>query len=203
MSDAQSIRPNGWYYLLGIVVIVAGATLFAYTLVHGLLHLTDNLTQVVVPGEKDLPLQSKVKYTIFLEEQSVVDGRIYSTQSNLNGLTCTVSSKASGKNIDTHRAAMSTTYNVGGRSGRSVLEFVTVEAGIYHLGCGYEEGTKGPQVVLAVGAGLKEGIFRMIEKGIGAMFGGGIAGAAILVTVFLLRERAKKRMTQNPVTPLP
>jgi hypothetical protein len=71
-------------------VIFAGLSLFPYTLLHGIFHITDNLTQVVVPGEKDLTLQQKLKYTIFVEEQSVVDGKIYVTRENLNwtGLHC-------------------------------------------------------------------------------------------------------------------
>ena len=201
MNEKQSIRPSRWYYLLGIVVIFAGVSLFVYTLFHGLFHLTDHLTQVVVPGEKDLMLQAKLRYTIFLEEQSVVDGRIYATRTNLNGLTCRVSSLTSGKKIDTHRAAMSTTYNVGGRSGRSVLEFLTEEAGTYHLTCDYQEGVQGPEAVLAVGSGVTEGIFGMILKCLAAMFGGGIVGAGVLVTVYSLRERAKRRLGPVPFGP--
>jgi hypothetical protein len=201
MNEKQSIRPSGWYYLLGIVVIFAGASRFVYALFHGLFHLTDHLTQVVVPGEKDLTLQAKLRYTIFPEEQSVVDGRIYSTRTNLNGLTCHVTDLTSGKKIDTPRAAMSTTYNVGERSGRSVLEFVTEEAGTYHLNRGYEEAGQGPEVVLAVGSGVTEGILGMILKCLAAMFGGGIVGGGILVTVYSLRERAKKRLRPVPFGP--
>jgi hypothetical protein len=176
-------------------------SLFVYTLFHGLFHLTDHLTQVVVPGERDLTLQAKLRYTIFLEEHSVVDGRIYSTRTNLHGLTCRVADLTSGKKVETPRAAMSTTYNVGGRSGRSVLEFVTEEAGTYHLNCGYEEAGQGPEVVLAVGSGTTEGILGMILKCLAAMFGGGIVGGGILVTVYSLRERAKKRLRPVPFGP--
>jgi hypothetical protein len=198
MNDKQPIRPSGWFYVLGAAVILAGMSVFVYSLFQGVFHLTDNLTQVVVPGGKDLTLQPERKYTIFLEEQSVVDGRIYSTTTNLNGLTCQVSSQTSGKQIDTHRARSSTSYNLGGRSGRSVLEFLTEEGGTYHLACDYEGDRQGPKAVLAVGSGVTEAMLRTILTCFVSIFGGGILGAAILVTVFLLRERAKRKMTPIP-----
>jgi hypothetical protein len=199
MEDSPAVRPSQWYYLLGATVILAAVSLFIYTLLHGIFHITDDLTQVVVPGEKDLTLLPKLKYSIFLEEQSVVDGRIYSTSENLSGLTCHVNSLASGIKLDTHRSGISTSYNVNGRSGHSVLEFVTQEAGEYHLACGYEEGKQGPQVALAVGAGVGEKIFSMVFLCLGEMFGGGALGAAIILLIFFKRKASRQRMAQ----PLP
>jgi hypothetical protein len=202
MEGNAAIQPSKWYYLLGAVAIAVGVSLFLSTLLHGIFHITDNLTQIVVPGEKDLTLQPRLKYSIFLEEQSVVDGRIYSTAENLSGLTCHVNSLASGTRIDLHRSGISTTYNVNGRSGRSVLEFVTKEGGEHHIACDYEEGKQGPQVVLAVGAGVGEKIFSMVFVCLGEMFGGGALGAAIILTVFFKREGSRKRLAQPPPPPL-
>jgi hypothetical protein len=167
-----------------------------YLLLHGIFHITDNLTLIVVPGESDLTLKPKLKYTIFLEEESVVDGRIYSSrQESLDGLTCRVSSQSSGNKIDLHRPNMSTTYSVGGRSGRSVLDFVTQEGGGYHVACGYDEGQQGPQVVIAVGSGVTEGIFRTVFQSLLAFFGGGILGSAILIVTLI---RSSKRNRSGP-----
>jgi len=201
MSDQKPIRPSAWYYLLSAVVVLSGMGFFSYALFDGISHFTDNLTQVVVPGEKDLNLQPNLRYTIFVEEDSVVDGRIYATKSNLTGLTCTVTSLATGKRIDTRRTTMSTIYNVGERSWRSVLEFVTEESGVYQLACNYEEGTQGPEAVLAVGSGVTEGILGIVTKGFASFFGGWFLGGAIFLTVFIKRERAKKRMAQAVMTP--
>jgi len=202
MEHPPAIRPSQWYYLLGAAVIAAAVSLFIYTLLHGIFHITDNLMQVVVPGEKDLMLLSKLKYSIFLEEQSVVDGRIYSSTENLSGLTCHVNSLASGTKLDMHRSGISTSYNVNGRSGHSVLEFVTQEGGTYHIACGYEEGKQGPQVVLAVGAGVGEKIFSMVFRCLAEMFGGGALGAAIILTVFFKRKASRQQLAQSPPAPL-
>jgi len=202
MNGNPQVKPSAWFYLLGALAILAGISVFVYTLLHGIFHITDNLTQIVVPGEKDLSLLPNLTYTVFLEEQSVVDGRIYSTKEGLGDLTCKLASLSSGKNINLRRARRSTTYNVGQRSGHSVLEFVTQEAGVYHFACDYEEGKQGPQVVLAVGAGVAEGIFATIGRSFAAIFGGGILGAAILVTVFILREHAKRKLNQYGQFPI-
>jgi hypothetical protein len=196
MNDDRIVQPSWWYCSLGVAVILAGVGLFVHTLLHGLLHVTDGLTQIVVPGEKDLSLMPKLNYTIFLEAESVVDGRIYSTTESLSGLTCLVTSQTSGNKMTTRRPSANTTYSIGGREGRSVLEFVTEEAGLYHFACDYEKGRQGPQVVLAVGSGVTERIFSTVTKSLSSFFGGGILGGGIIATIFILRERAKKRLAR-------
>jgi uncharacterized RDD family membrane protein YckC len=201
MNDDQTAGPSWWFCSIGIAVMLAGLGLSLDSILHGISHVTDGLAQIVVPGEKDFTLMPHLNYTIFLEAESVVDGRIYSTKESLSGLTCTVKSEASGNTISTRRPTMNTTYSVGGRDGRSVLEFVTEEAGVYHIACDYEEGSQGPQVVLAVGSGVGERIFSTVTKSLASFFGGSILGGAVIVTVITLRERAKRKLTASGMTP--
>lgn len=203
MNPDRTAPPSWWYCSIGVAVILAGFGLFLYSLLHGISHITDDLTQVVVPGEKDLTLMPHLNYTIFLETESVVDGRIYSTKDSLSGLRCAVTSQASGNKISMRRPTMSTTYSVGGREGRSVLEFFTEEAGVYHIVCDYDEASQGPRVVLAVGSGVGERIVSTVTKGLASFFGGGILGGAIIVTVVVLRERAKRKFAASGMTAWP
>jgi len=196
MKDDRIVRPSWWYCSLGVAVVLAGLSLFLYTIIHGVAHITDDLTQIVVPGEKDLTLMPRRNYTIFLEQESVVDGRIYSTTESLSGLTCAVTSQTSGNKINTRRSTMNTTYSVGGREGKSVLEFVTEEAGVYRIACDYHEGSHGPQTVLVVGSGVTERIFSIVIKALASFFGGGILGAAIIAMVGILRARAKRHLAR-------
>jgi hypothetical protein len=202
MNDDPIVRPSWWYCALGVAVMLVGLGLFLHTLLHGIFHITDDLTQIVVPGEKNLTLMPKLTYTIFLEAESVVDGRIYSTTENVSGLTCVVTSQASGNKINTRHPTMNTTYSVGGRDGRSVLEFATEEAGVYHIACDYEEGSHGPQAVLAVGSGVTGRIFSTVIKSLVSFFGGGILGGGIIATVVIRRQRAKKRLARPNQAPL-
>lgn len=210
MTDARMVRPSWWYSLIGLALAVAGASLSGYFLWQGLIHVTDGLSQVVVPGEKNLALMPHQRYTIFLERTSIVDGRVYSTTESVAGLTCSVESQASGNKISIRSPAMDTTYSVGGRDGKSVLEFDTLEEGVYRLACDYRVGTQGPQVVLAVGSGVGERILSTVTKSIIPFFGGGISGAAVLAAIGILRQRSKRKlgisslaMPRGPIVPIP
>jgi hypothetical protein len=191
MRDGRPAGPSWWYCVPGALVILAGCGLFLHTTVHGVARMTDSLVQIVVPGEGDLTLLPTADYTVFLETQSVVDGRIYSTKS-ASGLSCFVTSKTSGKRIDTYRPAMNTTYSIGARDGRSVLGFRTEEAGVYRVSCDYGTGREGPQVVVAVGTGVGERIFSILVKGLASIVGGLVLGGAAILTVVVLRVRSNR-----------
>ena len=129
MNDHRMVRPSLWYCAFGIAVILVGLGLFVYFLARGTNQFTDNLTQIVVPGEKGIALKPNFEYTIFLETKSVVDGRSYSTES-LGGLACVVTSQTSGDRINTYSPKMNSTYELGSEhTGKSVLAFVTIEPG--------------------------------------------------------------------------
>jgi hypothetical protein len=185
-----------WNCLWGAPFFLVGGGFFVYTLFHGIAHVTDSLTQIVVPGSAELNLQQK-RYTVFLEEESTVNGKIYSTTQSIDGLVCRVSSVQNGTTIPIERPRMSSSYSVNGRSGHSVLEFSIQQNGRYAIACDYSENSKGPVVVVAVGAGVVEAIFRTVLGGLGAIFGGIGAGMVVVLVVMLKREREKKRLWQS------
>jgi hypothetical protein len=202
VNKPVTIGPSAWYYSLAVPFLLLGIGFFIYTLLHGILRITDSLTQVVVPGETTLALKHGARYTVFYEQQSVINGRIYSTNEPLSGLKCDVTSVSHGEAIPLRQPSMSTTYDVGGRSGKSVLEFSIAQDGQYRLVCGYATGSRGPEVVLAVGSGVGEDIMSTVFRSFGAIFGGGILAAIIFLIVFFLRERSKKRVASNPQAPV-
>lgn len=194
MTQAPKIRPSWWYASIGVILILGGGGLFAYFLFQGLFHLTDSLTQVVVPGHAELSLNTPATYTIFLEEQSVVNGRIYSTTGPVDGLKCFVTMRPGNEQIPLRRPGMSATYNLGNRSGRSVLEFPVKVAGQYELSCDYPADTKGPQTVVAVGTGVGEKIFKTLGASLLSFFGGMGSGALVIALVSIKRKAAKKKL---------
>jgi hypothetical protein len=187
----QNPDRSTWYFVLGIAAILAGTGLFVYFLVNGIFHVTDNLTQVIVPGEADLSLEGNVKYTVFLEQESVVNGRIFAIHDHLDGLACRLREQAAGTEVTFQRTQTNLTYNVNGRSGRSILEFTPQTKGVYHITCGYGEQKEGPQAVLAIGSGFGEKIVSLLSRCFASMFGGGIVGAAFLIYAFRLHKRMK------------
>jgi hypothetical protein len=194
MNGTPQIRPSLWYCLLGVPFLLAGGGIFVYTLVHGLMHVTDSLTQVVVPGKAELDLKHGQTYTVFLEEHSVVRGRVYSTAESVAGLECRVRSIPKGNAVAVAQSTANTTYDVGGRSGRSVLEFSIQEDGNYEFACDYGQNSPGPEAVMAVGSGIGQGIFRMVAKSLVAVFAGGGLCLLVPLIVLLMRYRDGNRL---------
>ena len=194
LSQASKVRPSWWYALIGLALILAGSGLFAYFLFQGLSRITDSLTQVVVPGHAELSLSTPATYTIFLEEQSVVDGRIYSTTGSVDGLRFSVTMQPGNQQIFLRRASMSASYKLNDRSGRSVLEFPVRVAGRYDLSCEYPQDTKGPQTVVAVGTGVIGKIFRTVLESLISIFGGLGSGALVIALISIKRKAAKKTL---------
>src|SRR5216683_2290736 len=153
-TNSMEVKPSWRYASIGVVFALSGVGLFVYFLVMGIAHLTDSLTQVVVPGHADLRLTQTGTYTIFLEENSVVNGRIYSVSESVDGLACAVIKPGRNESIPVQPSRGTIHYSLNQRSGRSLWQFVVTESGSYTFACGYPEGLRGPQVVVAVGTGV-------------------------------------------------
>ena len=192
MNEPTPVHPPMSYYWFAVPFIVLGMGLFLYTLLHGIFHITDSLTQVVVPGSVELTLKKGITYTVFLEEESVVNGKIYRTRGSIGGLTCNVKSSVTGEVVDIWPARSSVKYDVGSRSGRSVLSFTVPEEGGYEFACRYAEGADGPETVVAVGTGIGGKIVKTVFIGLAEMFGGEVLALIVFLWVFWQRERAQK-----------
>ena len=191
--DETEITPSKWYYVLAGLVCVTGVALFVLLLYKNLSGLGSKLQQVVVPGEAEMNLREPGHYTIFYEYQSVVGDKVYSTEENLSGLRCRLISKADNAKIALHRPSANATYELGGRSGRSILDFTTDKPGVYVLSASYEEGRQGPEVVLAVGKDFMANLFKTIAGAMALMFGTMAATVAIVVVTLVKRNKCKKR----------
>ena len=197
VDNSMRVRPSLWQCLWAVPFFLIGVGFFVYTLFHGLKHVTDSLTQVVVPGRQELSLKSVDTYTVFLEEQSVVNGRIYSEAQSIEGLMCRVNSARSGASIKVGEPSTNTSYELSGRSGHSVLEFRVPEDGTYLFACDYGAASKGPDVVVAVGSGVGSAISHMIVGSFAAFFGSCAASTIVVLAVLLMRQRNKKRILQS------
>jgi len=199
MNEAPPVRPTRWLYVLATILMAGGVGFLGYALGRGLPQVTDGLVQVVVPGDAELSLKHEQHYTVFLESQSVVNGKIYSTNGSVNGLECKVKSAASEAPILMGRSVMSTTYELDGRSGHSVLEFHVPADGSYGFSCSYGNTEHGPETVVAVGSGVAGRIMWTVFTGLLAMFGGFGSGLIVFVATFVLRKNARARLAvPNP-----
>ena len=187
--NGQEIRPGRWYYGLAAAVFISGWVLFGLFLYRNLSGISSKLQQVVVPGKTQLSLNRPGSYTIYYEQESLVGSKVYSTSRSLSGLQCTVTAKGTGEEVTLSRAAVSSHYSVGGRSGYSVFDFKIDRPGIYEIAARYPEGQEGPEVVLAVGQGFTMRVLTTVFGGLAIVFGS--MGLAVAIAVYTAVKRHK------------
>jgi hypothetical protein len=191
MNEPTPIRPSGWYYWLALPLIVLGTYIGTHIFSYGLRHATDSLTQIVVPGEINLALQSGKSYTVFYEQRSIVNGRIYSSRNSLSGLQCRLSPQDHEGSIPLRNPGSTANYTIGGRSGRSILQFSVARDGEYHFSCDDMEPSSGQQIVLAVGDGVGPAILRMILASFATVSVTVLLSMLIFFRVYIRRDNAK------------
>ncbi|HSC44722.1 MAG TPA: hypothetical protein VLC94_02775 [Candidatus Acidoferrum sp.] len=192
--DEKVIRPSWWYCLWILPIAGVGFGLFAYLLWTGVKEATGSLTQIVVPGEKELNLAEPGEYTIFLEEQSEVDGRIYSARGAIRGLKCTVAAQSGNEELPVRSLSSTVTYTLSRRSGRSILQFDVANAGVYKIGCAYPENAAAPQTVIAVGTGVDTRIFNTLLRSLAAFFLTFVVSLTIFLVIVARRDRCRRQL---------
>jgi len=195
--NGQEIRPGRGYYVLAVLVFIAGIGLFAWLLFKNLSGLSEGLKQVVVPGKTDLVLSKAGNYTVFYEYRSVVGNKVYLTERSLSGLICTLVSKSTGSEIRLSPATMTSTYTLGGREGVSILEFQISQPGAYEFSAGYAEGREGPEVVLAIEQDFGARLFATIIGGLAVLFGSMALALVIFLVTLNKRSKAKKLLASG------
>ncbi len=202
-SKSQTkIRPSRWFYVIGIVILVAGpaiSSMFLFSAVFSTISVLTEMpsTQIIVPGRSDVRLSEGGGYTIFYEHQSVVGNRVFSTTENIPGIQVTLTSKDTGSEIPLSRSSMSSSYSMGGRSGVSLFDFTIDRPGTYEIAASYPSSIQGPQIVLAIFPGsFVDRIFGDISdiaiRGFVMIFVPFAAGIAIIVVTYLKRRKAKR-----------
>ena len=191
----QTIRPSRWYYLLSLLVIGCGVGLFFLILFKGLSSIPEKLTQMEAPGTSEMTFAEPGSYTIFYEHRSMIGGRVYDTGGNLSGLQCTVVSKETGAPVSLTQPSGRTSYTLGNRAGRSVLEFNIDRPGLYQVSATYPDVGDGQRVVLAVGQGVAGIITATVIGGLAAIFGSILLAGMIALVIFVKRRKAKKALT--------
>ncbi len=191
--NESNVLPSPWYYGLSILIIVVGFGIFAWVLYSSFSDMDSGLSRLVVPGSLDLDLKEPGEYTIFYENQTYINGKLYSTGAQIPGLQIRISEKATGQELSTYPTPGGFTYSFGGRTGRSVMAFRVERPGIYQINATYPRG-KGPEVVLALGRGFAEGIISSVVIALAALFGSMVIAA---VVVFVTYTRRKKALDQQ------
>jgi hypothetical protein len=194
--NSNNVQPGIWYYGLAVLIIFIGFAAFAGSIYSGITDAESSLLQMLAPGVEDLFLSEPGEYTVFYENSSYFGGKFYSTDEPISGLEVNVREKATGQYLATYPAKSDFTYNLGGRSGRSIMAFSVERAGIYQVNASYSE-RNGPQAVLAIGKGMVEGLFSSILISLAALFGSIAIAAVITFVTYSRRKKAFLRLKEE------
>lgn len=196
MNNSNNVQPGIWYYGLAVLIIVLGFAAFAGTIYSGITDAESGLFRMAAPGGADLFLREPGEYIIYYENNSYINGKFYSTSEQIPGLEIHVREKVTGFDLATYPAKSTFTYNLGSRSGRSIMAFATPRAGIYQVNASYS-GREGPEVVLAIGKGMFEGIFSSIMISLAALFGSILIAAIITFVTYSRRRKAFLKLEEE------
>ena len=196
MNNSINVQPGIWYYGMAVLVIVLGFAAFAGSIYSGITDAESGLLQIAAPGGADLFLREPGEYIIFYENNSYMNGTLYSTSEQISGLKILVKEKATGIDLATYPAKSSFTYSLGSRSGRSIMAFTTPRAGIYQVNASYSE-RAGPRIVLAIGKGIVEGVFSSIMISLAALFGSIVIAAVITFVTYRRRKKAFLKLEEE------
>jgi len=177
--------PSRLWYLAAVLAVLAGFAGGALLGYSKLETFTRGMQRIVVPGEAVLTLEPG-HYTIFHESESMIDGRIYSG-TDVSGLEVSVGPVRGGRALALKPPGMTSSYEIGGRAGRSVLAFDVAQPGAYRLVAGYPQGEAKSKAVLAVGQETAGGILSLVLSVIGIIFLG--VAIAVLIAVMTYRRR--------------
>ena len=209
--DAQRMKPSGWYYALAALVPLLGCLLAAAGVYQWFPRLPgtfeakmnlDNLTQVVVPGSKDITFAESGAYAVYYEYRSVVDGRVFASRETPPGLACTLTSRATGAEVGvapdyvkTNRYASRERERVGVLIGSITID----EPGVYAFSCRHADGMSQPEIVLAVGPNFVWEFFSIAARSVAGavaalavLLGSGAVAAVFAIVVAVKRHQSKR-----------
>ena len=207
--NERSVRPSRRYYALATLIPVLGC-LIAMALVYrwfpglpGALESRmnlDNLTQVVIPGSKDITFADRGAYAVYYEYRSVVDGIVYASSETPPALACTLISRATGAEVAVVPDYVKTnTYSTKHRERIGVLiRSITIdEPGTYTFSCRRVDGASQPEMVLAVGPNFVWEFFGIAARtvltaaaGLAVLVGSGAVVAVVALAVAVKRRQS-------------
>jgi len=187
----ESVKPGKVLYILSVFVFLCGMALFIYILMTGISSTVSKINiRVIMPGTETIELTEPGKYTIYFEQRSDMDGKIYETK-NINGLLLSLRNIETGEPIELNSTAFESSYNVGRRKGKSVFNFEVEKAGIYEIKGWYETG-KGEEAVLAIGKGFAASLVRTILLSIVTFFV--FVGVSAIIFIYVFNKRKRNRI---------
>lgn len=184
------VKPSKVLYVISGLILLCGVSFFVYLLITGISSSIGNINiQVVVPGTEIIEIKETGKYTIFYEHSSVIDGKVYKTNS-INGLICSLKNVETGELIKLNSSLANSSYALAGREGKGIFSFDINKTGEYEFKGWYESGN-GEEVVLAIGKGFAGSLVRTILLSIVTLLI--TIGMSVIIFIYTLTRRKRNK----------
>ena len=209
--SAQRSRPTRWYPVLAAVLLPLFGCLISAAIIYGQFQglpgalgrmSLNNLTQVVVPGSREIRFSKKGTYAVYYEYRSVVNNVSYISNKTPPRLECNLRSKTSGESAslapDYVESNIYSTKN-NERVGVLMMSISIDQPGAYDFSCRYPDGSTMPKVVLAVGPNFMWEFFSVAARPLAAALGGLVVfGGLSAISVILLLVTYIVRKSRKP-----
>jgi hypothetical protein len=176
----QKLRPGRIWYLVGLVIFLAGAAWLVVGILSAISTVND-LQRVPLPAGGTVSLQHSGGYIIYYEGQGAQSGRIPAFHINVTP----ASPGAAVTGLSQYRSTV--TYNIGSHQGRAVLTLHVAKPGKFAI-----KATGAPVADLAIGGSIARGIVGVVLPGVPLMILG-FLGLAIVLIIRLVRKSALRR----------
>jgi len=187
------IGPSRWFHLIAIAMIAAGLAGAFKTIFAAIKLMEGAITQSVFPGTLSLPIPEPGEYEIYYEAQSVFNGRVFNTGTDIPGLKFTVKEDETGEEIPLRPPGMNETYTINGRTGRAVFRFYINKPGYYSVSAQYPDNERHDEAVFAVGNIHFARFILFIPEALACIFGLCLGGVAVSVLIESWRQSAKRK----------
>lgn len=150
--EHQRSGPSTAGYWIGAFFIVLAIGWFVYSLVSGLLGISDDMQYVSVPGTATIAVDEPGSTTIYFEHKGTIDGNPYVYGGSTAGLDITVVDP-DGTSLAIGTPGFSEEYSLPSHSGTSLAEFDAPVAGDYEIAATINgDGDATPSYSLAIGS---------------------------------------------------
>ena len=143
---------NKYYYILSIIIFIAGLIAFGNYVYSRYISLNDLLVQFSIPGKANIDIDTPGMYDIYYEDDLAKNGISFDKIDSGKLLTLNVRNEK-GTPMPIQRTGEAKKYNYMGRKGESIYEVNLPRKGVYEFSGVYK------------GIGEREGIILILDKG--------------------------------------
>lgn len=204
----HEVKPGKWLYWLGGACGVLGLGGGVVMIIMAVLAmLAFDPHRMLGPGTSRATFKDKGSYSIYHEYISVYKGRKVRTRLGQRdrvweSLRVSVTDANTGEQIEVESASINSTYKLMNKyAGKKLFTFSLPAATEVKVRAHYEDGWRGPKVVLAMGQMKILRFVVLLTAGIFVVVGGVSIALVMILVTFFLRMQSRQRRPELQMRP--